>query len=151
MLQKMLQISLSWDWEVSEEEQCQEHPRGVGKAVLLQELIYNLLILALGFEDEKLSTAVEFHYGNSTKYLLISGILWVCLFAGGTHFFLFGMTFLSSVLLQPCCFPGIAPNVPTTHFTGCLRKFYVLVWGAGDDRFLKKNTYQKMLSANSKI
>lgn len=125
--------------EVSEEEQCQEHPHGVGKAVLLQELIYNLLILALGFEDEKLSTAVEFHYGNSTKYLLISGILWVCLFAGGTPFFLFGMTFLSSVLLQSCCFPGTAPSVPAIHFTGCLRKFYVLVWGAGDDRdFLKK-------------
>lgn len=61
-------------------------PRGVCKAVLLQELIYNLPVLALGFEDEKFFTAVEFHYGNSTKYLLIRGILWVCLFTGGTPF-----------------------------------------------------------------
>lgn len=89
--------------EVSEEEQCQEHPHGVHKALFLQELIYNVPILALGFEDEKFSTAVEFHYGNSTKYLLISSILWVCLFAGGTLFFSQGIAVwcLAAALLLP--------------------------------------------------
>lgn len=125
--------------EVSKEEQCQEHPRGVCKAVLLQELTYNLPVLALGLEDEKFCTAVEFHYGNSTKYLLTSGILWVRLFTGSTPFFSWGMTLPSSFLLQPCCFPGLLQSVPAIHFTRCLRKFYVLVWGAGDDRdFLKE-------------
>ena len=55
--------------------------------MLLQELIYNLPILALGFEEEKFFTAVECHCENSTKSLLISNILWVHLLTGGTPFF----------------------------------------------------------------
>lgn len=102
--------------EASEEEQCQEHPHGVHKAVLLQELIYNLRILALGFEDKEFSTAVEFHYGNSTKYLLIRGIIWVCLFTGGAPFFSWAMTLPSGVLLKPCCFPGTAPKCASHSF-----------------------------------
>lgn len=131
--------------EVSQEDQCQEHPRGVYKAVLLQELIYNLPILAPRLEDEKSSTAAEFHYGNSTKYLLISGILWVCLFTGGTPFSSWGMTLF---LLQPCCFPGATPKCASHLFHWLFKGVLCVVlrswWG------FFKNAYQKILTANSK-
>lgn len=71
------------------------------EAMLLQELIYNLPILALGCEKEKFFTALEFHYGNSTKSLLISNILRVCLLTGDTPFFSWGMILPFGILLQP--------------------------------------------------
>lgn len=43
--------------------------------MLLQKLIYNFPNLALGFEEERFFTVVEFHYGNSTKSLLIGNVL----------------------------------------------------------------------------
>lgn len=55
------------------------------KIVVFQALISNLFILALGFEEEKFFTTVDFHYGNSTKSLLISLVTWVCYFTEGAH------------------------------------------------------------------
>jgi len=55
--------------------------------MVFQELISNLLILALGFEQERFFTTMDFHYGNSTRSFLINLITWVCFLTDGAHLF----------------------------------------------------------------
>lgn len=141
----------SQDWWCVKRTNGKNNPQGVHKAMLLQKLIYNFPNLALGFEEERFFTVVEFHYGNSTKSLLIGNVLRVWSLTGGTPFFSWGMTLPFGFLLQPRWFPGTVPKCASHCFHWLFKTVLCIglrsLWWQGE----KNNAYEKMLAANSEV
>lgn len=111
--------------------------------MLLQELIYNLPIPALGSEEERLFTAMEFHYGNSTKFLLISNILWVCLLRVA-HFSGTAFQLLTAATLVPRDCSKVSQHCSNWLFRAVLCIGLWSLWWQGR----KTNAHQKMLTAS---
>lgn len=92
--------------EVSKNNQWQEQPTWYAWDNTSPRVDLYLPILVLGIQEENFFTTVELHYGNTTKSLLISNILWVCLLTGGAPFFSWGMRLPFGFLLHQRWFPG---------------------------------------------